>query len=293
MAGLESIDFAEEWSGVNQLPPVPNAPEVLDNILRNALLLIDNGDYRLATTLLRNILAREPYHADAIEWLGYCFQKQGDLENAQKCYAELIKLQPDEYSYSALAEVFYQLGREQDAEALYRKALDLIEYDSPLLFNIHKNLGNISIKAGDFEEAEESYNRAYTLNPHSDLLFVNYGTLEIQKGNIELALQRFREAVELNAQNDKAWVGIALIHREKGDHELAYANIEKALDIEPGNKVALKIFVEWSFSEYRFDRAIERIEAYLGKHTQDFEVSMLLVDCFNAKLRGHDSVGVG
>lgn len=265
------------------LPPTPNSPEVLDGLIKNALLLIDNGDYRLAITLLRNILSRDSFYPEAIEWLGYCFHKTGDLDNACKCYSELVKIQPDEYSYSALAEVLYQMGRAEEAEEFYQSALGVIHFDSPLLFGIHKNLGNISVKTGDLENAEENYNKAYALNPHSDLLYVNYGTLELQKGNIDTALERFREAVQLNAQNDKAWVGIALIHREKGDFELAYANIEKALDLEPNNKTALKLYVDWAVAEKKFDSAIEKLEGYLFLNTEDAEISLLLTECFYRK----------
>lgn len=280
---IEFSNYAIEKFENEDLPPTPNDPKLLEALLANSLLLIDNGDYRSAIKLLTNILQRDAHHADAIEWLGYCFHKLGDLNNALKCFHELTIHQPDEYSYAALADVLYEMGHEQEAEIHYKLALSLIEFDSPLLFGIYKNLGNISVKFGDYESAEESYNKAYSLCPHSDVLFVNIGTLELQRGHLENALQHFREAVELNEQNDKAWVGIALIHREKGDFELAIGNIERSLDINPSNKTALKIFAVWSVKDRLYQKAIERLEKYLELHSDDCEVSLLLVEMFYRK----------
>ncbi len=279
----ESVAITEFDNSTDELPLIPSAPEVLDKLLSNALLLVDNGDYKSAIRILRNILARDQHYSDAIEWLGYCFNQTGDLENAVKCFQELTRLVPDEFSYTALAEALYNLGQEKDAEIYYKLALGLITYESPLLFNIHKNLGNIFVKAGDFESAEENYNKAYTLCPHSDALFVNFGTLELQKGNLEAAIERFRNAVELNKQNDKAWVGIGLIHRSKGDFELAWGNIEKALDINSKNKTALKLFVSWAFEDCEIEKAIERLDLYLEQVGDDVEASLMLVEAFYRK----------
>lgn len=279
----QDVAIAQFDQSVDELPLPPNAQEVLTTLLSNALLLIDNGDHKSAIKILRNILARDPYYIDAIEWLGYCFTQVGDLQNAVKCFQEMSSLQPDEFSYTALADALYNIGHEQDAEIHYKLALGMIDYESPLLFNIHKNLGNIYVKAGDFDSAEENYNKAYILCPHSDALFVNFGTLELQRGDLETAHERFRSAVDLNAQNDKAWVGIALIHRSKGDFELAWANLERALDLNPQNKIALRIFVGWSFEDHQIDKAIERLDAYLDQATDDVDASLMLVEAFYRK----------
>lgn len=265
---------------------IPSAEQTVDHqisleegLLRNALLLIDNGDLRSATSLLRELLARNAYNLDAIEWLGYCFRKLGDLENASRCYAQLVKHCPDEYSYSGMAEVYYEMGKEAEAEHFYRLALGEITYESPLLFQIHKNLGNIAIRLGDYENAEECYSKAYALNQHSDILFVNYGTLAIQKGDYDLAGDRFKEAITLNRQNDKAWVGLSLVHWEKGDHVLAIANVERAIDINPLNDTAVRLFADWCVRQGRLSDAILKVESYVSQ-TQDPSMVLILIELF-------------
>jgi tetratricopeptide (TPR) repeat protein len=141
--------------------------------------------------------------------------------------------------------------------------------DASLLFEVYKNVGNIHTRAGDFEAAEEYYDKAYTLRPDSDVLLVNYGTLEVQRGAWNEAVTRFRSAVEINAQSDRGWVGLALVHHSMGDFELAKANLQRALDINGANRTALKLAVDWAQADQNFTFAIAQLESYVG--TQGFE----------------------
>jgi Flp pilus assembly protein TadD len=71
----------------------------INGLLSQALLLIDNGDYRLAQAILRGALEKNPYFAEAIRWQSYCFKQLGDLENAIRCALARSKLVPSEESY--------------------------------------------------------------------------------------------------------------------------------------------------------------------------------------------------
>ena len=108
---------------------------------------------------------------------------------------------------------------------------------------------------------------------------VNYGTLEINRDNIDAATERFRAALEINSRNDKAWVGLALIHRSKGDFELSWGNLERALDLNPRNRTALRLEVEWSVRDGRIQSAIERMKTYLATDCEDSEIAFQLAKC--------------
>ncbi|MES2856060.1 MAG: tetratricopeptide repeat protein, partial [Bdellovibrionota bacterium] len=145
-----------------------------------------------------------------------------------------------------------------------------------ILFEVYKNVGNIHVRAGDFDAAEEFYDKAYTIRPNSDILLVNYGTLEIQRENHESALERFRAAVAVNANSDRAWVGLALVHRAMGDLELAKGNVERALDINDSNRTAIRLSVEWAIQDHEFGSALRRLEEYVaGKGSEDSEICFI------------------
>lgn len=144
-----------------------------------------------------------------------------------------------------LGEGFYLIHDDQEALRYFFKVLEFMGEDESLLFETYKYIGNIYVREHDWDGAEEYYNKAYTLNPFSDVLMVNYGILEMQRDQWDLALKKLRYAVQINSKNDKAWVALALIHRFYGDQELSLSNIEKALDINPENTTATALIYEW------------------------------------------------
>jgi len=244
-------------------PSLSTAKDAGLDFFRAALMLIDNGEIKLAQNLLRQQLTSDPMHADSIKWLAYCLKKSGDLNGAAVCYKELAKIAPGEESYYELAEVHLALNNRNLAMANYQLALARIDFESPRLFEIYKNMGNLFLSSGDIDSAEENYNRALTLKPHSDVLFVNYGTMEIQKGDYSLAIERFRRALELNQTNEKAWIGLAMSYHQMGDFELAWGAVERALDLSPDNTLGLRLLLEWSLKNENYTSIIARLNSYL------------------------------
>jgi len=161
-----------------------------------------------------------------------------------------------------LAQDLYLKGLDDAALEAYLAVLKVSEFDSPKLFEVNKNIGNIFLKRGDYDSAEEYYNKAYTLSPDSEVLLINLGTLEVQRQNFEKALERYRRAVEINVCSDKAWLGLALVHREYGDQELAWANLERAFDINPTNETAMELALQWGVKDSRFKALIAIFEEY-------------------------------
>lgn len=236
----------------------------LQFLFQNALILVDHGDYDLALNLFDTVLTEDEFHADSLKWKGYCLLQLGRVEKAIEAYFKLAESTPTETNYFNLADAFYTAGQDDLAKEFFMKSLEMIHYESPHLFQIYKKLGNICTKSGDFEGAEEYYDKAYTITPHSDDLFVNYGTLEMQKENHEAALERFKEAISLNKNNDKAWIGLALIYRARGDNELSWGELLHALDINPKNAVGVKLVIDWGIAEMEYERAIAVLERFLN-----------------------------
>jgi tetratricopeptide (TPR) repeat protein len=249
---------------------------VVPVLMKNAKVLIRNGESRLAFNLLRNVLLRSPDHPDALREMANCLREAGRLDEALKCFRALAKIDSSVAAQCAVAETLYLAERDEMALAAYREILKTVVSDRDLLFDVYKNVGNIHVRAADFEAAEEFYDKAYTIRPQSDVLLVNYGTLEIQRENHEAAIERFRAAVAVNPESDRAWVGLSLVHRAMGDLELAKGNIERALDINPVNRTAIRLSVEWSIQDQEFGTALSRLESYVaGAGSEDSEICFI------------------
>lgn len=252
----------------------------VEMLMRNSAILEEAGDHRLAVNLLRNVLIRKPDDTAALERMGRCLREEGRYEEALKCFRALARTHKKIEAQIRIAEIHYLSERDELALASYREVLKGVVEDRELLFDIYKNIGNIHVRAGDFDAAEEFYDKAYTLVPQSDVLMVNYGTLEIQRENLSEAVARFRRAVELNSENDRAWVGLALVHRQMGDLELAWANVMRALDINKRNRTALRLIVEWGVKDQQADLSISRLQEYMDIDGEDAEMSFILAKLF-------------
>ena len=259
------------------LPPVPTEDQLIGLFMKNATVLMKAKEVRLAFNILRNVLMRRPEHGPALNMMGQCLKNENRYEEALKCFRAFSKLERTPQAAAQVAEILYLCERDEAALASYRDVLKNVIGDASLLFEIYKNVGNIHTRAGDFEAAEEFYDKAYTLRPDSDVLLVNYGTLEIQRGAWNEAVTRFRTAVEINPQSDRGWVGLAMVHRTMGDLELAKANLQRALDINQGNRTALRLAVDWGSQDHDFGFSIPRLQNYIGTTGgEDAEMSFLL-----------------
>ena len=273
---VDAVVAFERESSPLPVTPEREAPPQEAELLNNAHILLEAGEFRLVQSLLRKVLAKDSRHPLAIKWMGDALRGEGRNAEAIKCYSELLRIEETTENHIRLAESLYESGQDDEALNHYYLALEGLRGDEPELFEIYKNLGNIQVRGGDFESAEENYNRAYTMDANSDTLLVNYGTLEIQRGDLQKAVTRFREAVEINALSDKAWVGLALVHREYGDLELSWGNLERALDINPENETALNLAIEWALKDGRLAQIIGLLEDYLQYRDQDAGKSLVL-----------------
>ncbi|GIL16782.1 MAG: hypothetical protein BroJett040_05330 [Oligoflexia bacterium] len=270
------------------LPPVPQdivSAEVqvkaeISLYIYNSETLLKNNENSLARALMVKALQLDPFHIGALKQLSKCFNETTELASKIKIYEQLVKVDYSFETFVQMGHLHYKAGHNEMAKQFYFDGLGLLVSESFELFEVYKNLGNILVKEGDFEGAEEYYNKAFTLNPDSDQLHVNLGTLEVQKNDFSSALERFRRAVNINSSNDKAWVGLALVHNHMGDLQLARANIEKALDLNISNRTAVHLYVNWSQDEKSVDQGIERLQQYLAQVDSDKEMSLVLIHLY-------------
>ncbi len=245
----------------------------------HAATLIRYREYSTAQNLLRHALMQDSKNTRAIKLMATVLEKTGHVEDAVKCRRAVLRIEPSIENRLDLAALYYTLENDESAYATYEEALGSHAVPEERLFEVYKNLGNILVRKGDFDAAEDYYNRAFTIEPKSDTLLVNFGTLEINRDDLEAASSRFRTALDINPESDRAWVGLALVHRSKGDFELSWANLERSLDLNPSNRTALKLIVEWAVRDGRVQNAAVRLENYLAQDGEDAEMAFSFAKC--------------
>lgn len=268
-------DFEAEVSEVKEVKIVD---ERVARFIRNAQVLMKHREYPLAMNLLREASNKDSKNPATLTMLASCLDKMSRGSESLIVRKTLAEVDYGFESLHGYATALYKAGRDQEALDKYYEALAILTEESSTLFETYKNMGNIFVRQGDFDGAEEYYNKAYTLNPQSDVLLVNFGTLEVQRNDYDKSLFCFRKAVEINPENDKAWVGLAMVHSQFGDIELAWANIESAIDINPQNRTAVHLAANWGLRDGKLQKAIEALQGYLASVEEDEDMSLVLIN---------------
>ncbi len=280
---LETINQATQYS--LQTHQVDSQPEVKKNsslsskaysFVTNARVLRQNGEYNLALNLLRQACNMQAHEIIFKEIAKTLILKKSWIE-ARKITTEWHKSFPTFESSFVKAQVEYEIGLDDQSLQTYFECLSYVVDEKIELFDIFKNIGNIYVRKSDFESAEEFYNKAYSFNGDSDILYVNYGILEMQRGDLNKAKDRFRTALHINPENDKAWTSLAMVHFEFGDEDLGSANIKKALDINPVNKTAISFCYQKMNQKKYAHYMIEALQNFLDSGEFDEDVSCMLV----------------
>ena len=186
------------------------------------------GRLEEAEAAYRELLAREPEHADALHWLGVMAYQLGQHETAVELIGRALALNPNYVeAHNNLGLALRARGQMTQAVSAYRQALALAP-DDPEVYN---NLGIALADHGDINEAIAAFERAVTLSPDFAEAHFNIGTNLLLKGEFEQGWQKYEWRLRSEEQKERSgtcdfprprWHGSAfpgktlLVHTEQG-----------------------------------------------------------------------------
>ena len=133
----------------------------MSNSLAQAIQLHQQGHLAPAREAYLAILAAEPGHAEAHQFLGMLEHQEGRAEPALRHFQAAIAIDPGKGFFQVnYGNLLKDLGRPQEAEAAYRKALEIDPADAIAMHN----LGHLYQKWGRWPEAREAYEAATRAN---------------------------------------------------------------------------------------------------------------------------------
>lgn len=95
-------------------------------------------------------------------YLGFCHEDIGEFAEAESCYLNTIKLNPDStLAYFRLGGIYYQNQRYGEAAEVYQKILSL----DPSIPGVRMRLAECFLKQGEFEHAYKEYARCIAISP--------------------------------------------------------------------------------------------------------------------------------
>ena len=253
ITGLESIVFIADAGGSYKIsvrsPQAGVAPGAYVIVL---------SDLKTAGEREQKLLSLYRKYREAVDW-----QTKAQLKEALEAATAALKLAEDNlgqrHSETALvlitlAEIHRSDGRSEQAEALFRKSLDILEGTSGtqrvLLAQAWEGLGNTLFGRGNLSEAEKCYRQAIAVreqiygkdSPDIVVILGSLAQVSLERGDLGKAEGLFKRTLTLYEGvvgiNNQAAVNFlnnyAELYRALADYPQAEKLYQKALSIQEG-----------------------------------------------------------
>jgi cellulose synthase operon protein C len=253
-------------------------PESVAAQMGLASVLELEGKEEDALTLVEGLVGRFPQAKEPKERLGRMFLRTGNVAGAETQALALVKLEGTPAAHLLLGDVRLAQSQPKEAEAQFRKVLELapgvvaaqiavgkalqaqgrneeaIKYLEAALENdggnleLWASLGSVNRRAGRFQRAVEVHRRLVELAPQQALGHVLLGADHFATGQWDQAIEDYANALRVEPQHAGAqhWLAQALAHRARGRADTnrlddAVRDLRRAFDLERSADMARRL----------------------------------------------------
>jgi len=255
----------------------------------HCLKLLNQGLVTQAEAALKQVLQRQPQHADALQmsamlrmkradWagalgaleqvltisgavpatlnnLGLALRELGRYEEAIAAFDKALSMQA---GYAAAwinkGNSLRRIGRPQDAIQVYRSALEHLSSPDPRLLHA---LGLCQQDIGQLEPAINSLRQALTFDPNLVETYYALGTVLEQAQRFEEAIQSFEEVLHRVPNHHKALNGLGLVQQAMNRTPQAIEAFQAAISAQPQTPDAYANLAALYVDMKRFDPALQ------------------------------------
>ncbi|NPV84663.1 MAG: tetratricopeptide repeat protein [Anaerolineae bacterium] len=189
------------------------ASEQIDELIEQANLSADSGNWLAAYQKLVQAQRFQPEHPGLLNGLGVCLLQLGRAEEAVACFEKLVSLLPD------------------SPEALHSLGLAYVAMD-------------------DLKHAETAYRKALAIDPAFRLAQKSLAVVCVkQEEHVREGLDILLSLVEEDPEDIEAVLILAATFEEGGQHSSAIQLYEYVLNLQPENEVAQRAIAKLSSLE--------------------------------------------
>ena len=272
-----------------------------DSSLRNLLSVSDiyftEKKYDDSILYLKKASVLDENNFKIVYQIGKILMLKGENEEALNFLIKTDKIEPDNNDVKrSMARCYTSLGNVEEAEKIYS---DIIKIDKRNYF-VHNDLGSLYVKM-DKERAVDinnpnlkirelkdlailSFKKAIEINPDYADAYNNLALMQ-QSNDFEAALNNFHKAVKLNPEFAEAYNNLGLLNKNLGNIDEARKSFEQAINLKPnyydahlyltsiqkynGNEEQVKQLLEFNDNKNLNDNDQIKINFSLGKIFED------------------------
>jgi tetratricopeptide (TPR) repeat protein len=172
--------------------------------------LIASGQLKLATPALEKACATEPAPGDSCYYLARNYYALAEYEAARKAFDRLLAAEPTGRVYRGASLNYAALGRDQDAERHFRKAVELGADEARV------DLGAFVFRQGRIAEAARILEAAVQATPESARANLESGRVLLQLGQLEAAAKRLEKATQRSPSDWNAHLLLGRAYQRMG-----------------------------------------------------------------------------
>lgn len=206
--------------------PVVNERNIKKAAEVNAKLGLDymrQGHYEVALHKLLKALKQDSNNANAHQYIAILYSRLKRPKKAELHFKKALEIMPDSSLSSQVAAVrnnyaVFLCRRKQYDEANRYFAMVLKDPLYQLRADLFENMGKCNQVEGKLHEAEEFYNKALKLNPHSRNSLLGLAQLSYGKGLYDQSQEYLNRFLKYNKafNPESLWLEI-LIQRQRGN----------------------------------------------------------------------------
>jgi tetratricopeptide (TPR) repeat protein len=208
--GAQALGIESAVADTNTVP----ADMKTADLIRSGNEARKNGNYSLATDLLKRAVQAEPKSRNAWNDLGLAYLESEQDDQAIAAFQKQIGVNPyDAFAYNSLGRVYLRERKYDEAEKWFRKQIEI----DPLDKYAHANLGDLFMEQHRYADALPELQQAATISRDSAGSQVRLGEAYLNLDQDDKAMDAFDKAVKISA-SASVWNNIAYQLSLKGTH---------------------------------------------------------------------------
>jgi len=209
----------------------------------------EHQDFEKAEQHLTQLVQAGFEFADVYNMLGIIYHQQGKYEKAVRSFEKSLEINPNYTDASMnLAVIYNDMSLLDKAKAVYLDAQaraqtrvspkGLDPFSLGKLSNLYKDIADIYLSLGMYDEAIEEYTRALKLNPDFVDIRTKLGIALRDAQKYDDALIHLKLVISDRSDYVPALLALALCHFKMGNSKEAKKILASVLKSDPGNKIA-------------------------------------------------------
>ena len=244
---LEALSMA---SSAMEAKNYPNALQAANRVLQQDQNIVDAhflaasaylhlGEKEKALAEMMRTIRLKPNHTQTLYNLGFFYQLQGNPEEAEHWYLQLLKYEPSNlFGNLNLAGLYLKNKQPLKAqpylsrvENLYQNAFRTATAPKTRSSLLEK-LAEIEFKTGEIDRSEQHLKEAIQLTPDRAMLHFHLGDIYEARGQSDAARTEYMEEIKVAPKNYQAFFKLGLLYGRTGRLQDAIDCFRKAIEID-------------------------------------------------------------